>query len=68
MTIKETLEEYLEGKRTAVSVIRVLSGAFNPDAGVSLLALICAITQVEEGDLEKDLFRQLWLVEPSDNA
>lgn len=68
MTTRQLLENYLDGKTDAISTIRAISGAFNPDFAVDLLALICAITRIEQGDLEKDLFRQLWMAEPaSDN-
>lgn len=35
MTLANILNEYLEGKRTAISVIRTMSGMFNPDHAVS---------------------------------
>lgn len=61
MSILDLLNEYLEGKTNAIGTIRRLSGMFNPDHAVTLLTLICAITRVEEGDLEKDMFRDLWM-------
>ena len=61
MTLKELLEEYVSGKTDAISVIRTLSGMFNPDHAVALLTLICAITRVEQGDLDKETFVALWL-------
>jgi len=61
MTLKELLEKYLEGKVTAVRTIRALSGVFNPDQAVDILTLICSITRVEEGDLDKETFRHIWL-------
>lgn len=61
MSILELLEEYLDGKRSAISAIRTISGIFNPDHAVILLAVICAITRVEEGDLSKETMRSIWL-------
>lgn len=61
--MKKLLEEYLDGKTDAISVIRALTGMFNPDYAVHILALVCAITRIEQGDLEKETFRKLWLGE-----
>ena len=61
MTLIELCEEYLEGKRTAINVIRTISGMFNPDHAVHLLTFVCAITRIEEGDLDKDTFRKIYL-------
>lgn len=59
--MKELLEQYLSGEVTAISVIRRLSGIFRPEAAIALLTLICSITRVEEGDLDKETFRELWI-------
>lgn len=64
-TIKSLLDNYLDGKTDAISVIRTLSGMFNPDHAVSLLTLICAITRIEQGDLEKEDFKSIWMKEGS---
>ena len=42
-------------------MIRGLSGIFNPDHAVSILTWICAITRLEEGDLDEDTFRSVYL-------
>ena len=60
MTIKSLLDDYLEGKQTPIHVIRTLSGMFNPDHAIGLLTLICAITRVEEGDLDKETFKEIY--------
>lgn len=60
MSLKDTLQEYIDGKTDAISVIRMLSGMFNPDYAVNILALVCAITRVEQGDLDKETFKQMW--------
>lgn len=62
MKITDLLNEYLEGKTSAVETIRMLSGIFNPDTAVDLLTLINAVTRVELGDLDKDTFRSVWKV------
>jgi hypothetical protein len=67
MTLKDLLEEYLDGKRDAISVIRTLSGMFDPANATDLLVLICAVTRIEQGDLDKDTFRSVWLGEKDDN-
>jgi hypothetical protein len=61
MTIKELLDEYLDGKVTAIKAIRRLSGIFTPNTAVDTLALICSITRVEEGDLDKETFKEVWM-------
>lgn len=66
MTIKELLEDYLSGKTTAIKAIRALSGAFHPEQAVNILALVCSITRVEEGDLDKETFRSMFLEEERD--
>ena len=68
MTILELVEEYLDGKKDAISVIRTISGMFNPDIAVNLLALICAITRVEQGDLDKETMRSVWLKKETDET
>ena len=60
MTIKQLLEEYLEGKQSAIHVIRTLSGMFDPNHAVGILTLICAITRAEEGDLDKETFKEVY--------
>lgn len=59
MKISELCDTYLEGEITAIGLIRSMSGAFNPDHAVALLTLICAVTRVEDGDLDKDTFRRI---------
>lgn len=66
MTLIEMVNEYLEGKQTAIHVIRTLSGMFNPDHAVDILAIICAITRHEEGDLSTEVFKQVFLGDSND--
>ena len=60
MTIKSLLDDYLDGKYTAINTIRTLSGMFDPKHAIAILTLICAITRVEEGDLDKEDFREIY--------
>jgi hypothetical protein len=60
MTLGELLKSYLNGERTAINTIRTLSGMFDPASAVNILALICAITRIEEGDLDKDTFKSMF--------
>jgi len=62
--MKSALNEYLDGDITAIDLIRTLSGAFDPRDAVSVLAMICAICRVEQGDLDKEVFRSLLLQMP----
>lgn len=61
MMLKDLLSDYLDGKNDAIDVIRRVTGMFNPDHAVTILALVCAITRVEQGDLDKETFRSIWM-------
>lgn len=65
--MRELLERYLKGETDAISVIRTCSGMFDPKYAITLLTLICSITRVEQGDLDKETFRSLWLAEKDEN-
>jgi hypothetical protein len=58
--MKELLTKYLNGQTDAISVIRTLSGMFNPDYAIDILAIICAITRVEQGDMDKETFKSVF--------
>lgn len=58
--MKELLLQYLNGETSAIKTIRTLSGIFNPDHAVSILAIICSITRVEEGDMDKETFKEVF--------
>jgi hypothetical protein len=60
MTIKSLLDEYIDGHQTAIRTIRTLSGMFEPKHAIAILTLICAITRVEEGDLDKETFKEIY--------
>lgn len=62
--IKKYLEQYLDGKIDAISFIRMLSGMFNPDHAMTILSLICTITRHEQGDIDTETFKAIWLKEP----
>ena len=61
--MKELIESYIEGKIDAISVIRQITGVFNPNYAIHILSLVCSITRVEQGDLDKETFRSIWLQE-----
>lgn len=63
MTIAEVMKDYANNKTDAIATIRTLTGAFNPEIAVDLLAIICTITRVEQGDLDRDLFKKIWKLE-----
>ncbi len=67
MSKRELIENYLKGETDAISVIRILSGIFDPKYADGILVLICAITRIEQGDLDKETFRSIWLKEPEKN-
>jgi len=57
--MKELIEEYINGEMDAIVLIRTLSGAFNPDHAVDILATICMVTRVELGDLDKKTLKKI---------
>jgi len=63
VTIKDLLKEYLDGDTDAINVIRTLSGIFPPEAAIDHLALICQITRIEQGDMEKETFEAMYFKE-----
>jgi hypothetical protein len=60
MTLKEELLRYCNKEKDAISLIRGLSGMFNPDHAVDLLMIICCITRIEQGDLDVETFKKLF--------
>lgn len=60
MTLAQLLDEYVDGKQNAIHTIRTISGMFDPQHAITLLTLICAITRVEEGDLDKETFKEIY--------
>lgn len=58
--MRELLLQYLNKEITAIKLIRVLSGMFNPDHAVDILALINQITRIEFGDMDPQDFREMW--------
>lgn len=66
MTLKERLSQHMEdiegadhAKKT-VELIREISGMFNPDHAVDLLALINQLTRLQLGDLDVETFKKVW--------
>ena len=64
MTIIDLLEDYSNGTRTAIQVIRDMTGIFNPEHAASILPFVCAITRVEQDDLDMETFRTVYLKLP----
>lgn len=60
MTLGELLDEYVEGKRDAIETIRTLTGIVREDNAISILAIVNQITRIEQGDMDKDLFKDLY--------
>jgi hypothetical protein len=58
--MRELLNNYLAGKINAIETIRTLSGMFNPDHAIAILSIICNITRIEQGDLDKETFKELY--------
>lgn len=61
MTLADLLIEYADKKRDAISVIRTLSGMFNPDHAINILTIVNQITRVEQGDMDREMFKKLWI-------
>lgn len=64
MTISDRLEEYLEGETDAIQVIRELTGVFNPEHAIGILSLVCSITRVEQGDMDREFFKEHFIDRP----
>jgi hypothetical protein len=64
--MRDLLLEYIEGKTDVISVIRAISGIVNMDHAINVLAIICMITRVEQGDLDKETFKAILLEEKSE--
>ena len=62
MSIKDLLAQYLNGQITSTEAIRNLSGIFNPDHAVDLLAIINQICRHEQGDLETSTFKSIYKI------
>lgn len=68
MTLKQTLQEYIvsrdtDSPKTALELIRTISGVFNPDSAVDLLVLVNQVTRLECGDLDIETFKSVWGLE-----
>ena len=68
MTVNELLLSYIEGETDAISAIRALSGIFDPNVAINYLVIICQITRIEQGDLEKDLFVKLYKLKENEEG
>ena len=62
MTLADTMNQYFSKKTDALSVIRQLSGMFDPKHAVTLLTLICTITRHELDDIDEETFRHVWKI------
>jgi len=60
MTLADKLNLYFDGKIDAISLIRQLSGMFDPKKASELLTLICSITRHVQNDLDEETFRYVW--------
>ncbi len=60
--MNKLLRSYVSGETDPIMTIRILSSMFNPDAAIHLMALICSITRVEQGDLDKETFARVWKI------
>ena len=63
MTLKEWLTAFANKEVTAIETITILSGVFNPDQAVDLLALVNQIARVESGDMDRETFKAIWCSE-----
>ena len=60
MTLQDLMLKYLNKEMDAISLIRMLSGMFDPKNAVSLLSIICSITRLEQGDMDVDTFKTVF--------
>jgi len=60
MKMKELMRQYFMGEMDAISLIRMLSGMFDPKNATHLLTLICTIARHEQGDIDTETFNEVW--------
>ncbi len=63
MTLKAALQNYVDKKQTALELIGGMTGMFNPQAAIDLLALINQITRLESGSLDMETFKSIYKLE-----
>lgn len=63
MSLKDLIAKYLNKEVTAVDAIRQITGMFNPDYAVDLLALVNQICRHEQGDLDTETFKSVYGIE-----
>lgn len=63
MKIQEAIKKYLDKEMTALELIRLLTGIFNSNIAVDLLALINQICRHEAGELDTATFRAIYKIE-----
>lgn len=61
MTLESKMNKYFDGEIDAIQMIRELSGMFDPEHAITLLSLICTITRHEQGDIDTETFKAIWL-------
>lgn len=62
MKITDLLAQYLRKEVDAIATIRQLSGIFNPATATDLLVLINGITRIEQGDMDRETFAEVWKI------
>lgn len=63
MSLADILKKYLNKEVDAVTVIRTVTGIFNPEQAVNLLALTNQICRHEQGDLDTETFKAIYGLE-----
>lgn len=63
MSLKEMMSSYFKKETDAITVIRTLSGMFDPKHAIDILSLICTITRHEQGDIDTETFKKVWKFE-----
>ena len=59
MTIRDLIEQYLNGDIDAIQAIRDMTGIINPDAAVDIIVVINMVTRHKQGDLDTETFKKL---------
>lgn len=60
MSIREALQQYINEEITAIELIRLLTGVFDPDNALELMALINQVCRHEEGDIPTVEFKKIY--------
>lgn len=63
MTLGDLLKQYFNKEISAIKLIRTLTGMFDPDHAIDILAITNQICRHEEGDIDTETFKSIYKIE-----